>query len=384
MKLNTAPSIPDPEKFLVRMLMRHHNIVSYDFSGIKQLTAIINKVSEETISVNTLARIAGIRSDKRKTYKHTLDLLARAAHYKTFDHFIHFLEQKSQILLTNESEYMQPFLVDYTRKAATNGDIFFLKELIGHIENNGCTINDIYMISGAFVEGLRINRSPKPVIDLLASKSISIELFFENHVDSDYFNGYYGAAMVEISKHLKEKDHLFLFSNAIALRYEKSIGDHKSYQKRGKKLLSVSEKEIQDMLEKRFIYPVARWIAASSDYLNSIAEKKRSAGLIEKILDHAPSLTPDERMILLSECSEQAVQVPPSLLKELQQLYIANKAQVLLEFDSLCNAGLNLSMAVKEQPLVTKKEIYNYMQRYPFQFAMCHSSLIQKTRAVLS
>jgi hypothetical protein len=376
--------IQEPEKFLVRMLMRQNNIVSFNFNGIVQLAEIINKSSEETVSANTLARIAGIRTDSRKTYKHTLDVLAKHALYNTYDQFTQFLHQKSRLRLSNEKENFEPFLYDYTRKAATNGDISFLKELFNHIETNGCSVNDVYMISGALAEGLRNNRSPKSVIRLLANSNIGIELFFENHVDRDYFNGYYGASMVEVSKHLNEKDHLFLFSNAIALHYEKSIGDQVSLKKRGKKLMEIEDIVIDEMTKIKLIYPVARWIAATADYLYTISDKKGSTKIIEKIIELAPSLSPDERMILLSECSEIAAQMHSPLLAELKNIYLENKSKVLVEFDSLCNAGLNLNIHKKQPVLISRKEIQQYLIRYPFQFAMCRDSLAKKMRPLSS
>jgi len=360
------------------MLLHRYKISGYDYNSMTKLAAHIREATGNSISVNTLTRIAGIRSDNRNSYRHTLDLLANAAVLYNYDHYLHFLKQKTEIRLLSDADTVQPFMVEYTQKAAASGDIRFLKELLNHIEKSGCSVDNLFLLSAALGKGLRKNKSPRQVIQLLSRSRLTFELFFENHVDRDYFNSYYGACMAEASKYVQESDHLFLFTNSIALFYEKKIGQQSSYLKRGKKLLAVTEKQIDALLEKRWIYPVARWLAAGSDYLYTKRENQKANQLIEKILEYSPSLTPDERMIFLSETSEIAHQIHTPLRHELQKIFVENKPEVLVEFDSLCNAGLNFSASEKAPPLITSKEVKNLTLRYPYQFAMCRSSILKK------
>ena len=374
----------EPEKFLIRLLLRRHNIPNYDYSGMQKLANIINSSQTGIVSVNTLARVAGLRSDHRKPYKHTLDFLARAAHYASYEQYYSFITQKSRIQLHNNTELLSPFIVDYTGKAAASSDTKFLKELISHIENQGVSISTLYHLSASFTVGLRENPQPRQVINLLSGSSIAFELFLENYVDRDFFNGYYGAAMVEMSKTQKEQDRHFLFSNAIALIYEKASKNTKSYRQRGKKMMEIDEGYLLDSLNKKLVYPVARWIGATADYLYENNEVKKGDRLIEKMLEYNESLTPDEQIIMLSECSESAVHIRKSLREELEKTYCSQKSKILLEFDSLANAGLNLMMADRKKNLISRQELNRYLIQYPFQFPMCKETISKKAELVFS
>ena len=380
--MSNADQHIQPERFLIRILLRRHNIPSYDYSGIQKLANIINSNQSGIVSVNTLARIAGLRSDHRKPYQHTLDFLAKAAHYTSYEQYLLFISQKSRLQLHNNSELLSPFIVDYTGKAAAGGDTKFLKELINHIENNGISFSTLYHISASFTVGLRENPQPRPVINLLSASSIAFELFLENYVDRDFFNGYYGAAMAEMSKKLKENDRHFLFSNAIALIYEKASNNRRSYKIRGKKMVGLDKEYIQESLNKKFIYPVARWIGATADYLYENTETKKGDQLIEKMLEFCETLTPDEQIILLSECSESAGHIRNGLREELEKLYSSHKSHILLEFDSLANAGLNLMMTDSKKTLLTRQELNRYFIQYPFQFPMCKETIAKKAKQV--
>jgi len=373
-----------PEKFLIRLLLRRHNIPSYDYSGMQKLANIINSSQAGIVSFNTLARIAGLRSDHRKPYKHTLDFLARAAHYTNYEQYHSFITQKSRIQLHNNTELLSPFIVDYTGKAAAGGDLKFLKELINHIENHGISFSTLYHLSASFTVGLRDNPQPRPVINLLSGSSIAFELFLENYVDRDFFKGYYGAAMVEMSKKQKENDRHFLFSNAIALIYEKASKNIKKYQLRGKKMMEIDDVYLNESLTKKFVYPVARWIGATADYLYENAQVKKGDQLIEKMLEFCEKLTPDEQMIMLSECSEFAEHIRKPLREELENLYKTHKTQIVLEFDSLVNAGLNLMMAESKKNLISRQELNRYMIQYPFQFPMCKETIAKKAKQVFN
>jgi hypothetical protein len=52
--------INNPEEILIRLILRRFGINAYDYSGMKQLALSINQKFGEKVSVNTLARIAGL------------------------------------------------------------------------------------------------------------------------------------------------------------------------------------------------------------------------------------------------------------------------------------------------------------------------------------
>lgn len=372
--------IPEPEKFLIRHLLRQNHIGCFGYSGLKQLAEIVKKQTEQPVSLNTLARIAGLRNDHRKTYTHTLDILARAGDFFNYAHFTSFISRKSALNINNHYEPLNTFLADYTYKAAATGDLSFLKDFISHIEKNGCSLDVMFHFSAALVKGLRENKNPLPTLKLLASSQAAIELVFDNQVDVDFFSGYFGAAMVEMSKHTKETDRHFVFSNAIALKYEKANGLWRNYKKRAKNMAAVSVSLIDKKLSEGLFYPVARWASACADYYYEYRLHKDADTLYEQILSAFSFLNADDQMIFLSELSENASHKPDAYTDKLAAFYLKQKKSVLIEFDSLVNAGINLSLSNRKNPLISKKEIDLFQLQYPQQFTLCKQKLIKKSR----
>ncbi len=368
------------QEFLIRHLLRQYHIATFDYSGLKQLAAIINQETEQSLSLNTLARIAGLRNDRRKTYIHTLDILSRAGNFFNYHHFTSFITTKSALNINNHHEPMNVFLTDYTYKAVASGDLSFLKAFIGHIEKNGCTLDVMFHCSEAIVKGLRENKHPAPTLKLLASSPVAIELVFDNQVDVDFFAGYYGAAMVELSKYTIENDRHYIFSNAIALRYEKSNGLHRNYKKRARNMAAVTSQLIEKNIPKGHIYPLARWTSACADYFYEQRHHKEADALHDQLLSSFSFLKADDQMILLSELSENLSQMPVALREKLISIFIAQKKSVLIEFDSLVNAGVNFSLINGKNPIISKKEIDLYSLKYPLQFTLSKQKLVKKTR----
>ena len=370
--------INNPEEILIRLLLRRFRINAYDFSGMKQLAVAINQKLGEKVSVNTLARIAGLRSDTRKPYLHTLDLLAKTAAFNCYKTFETYVLQKSRLQLTNNQELLNPFVANYTQKAILNNDLTFLKNLIAHIEKNGCTIEDSFSIAFAMVEGIRKNKHPQDIIRLLVNCPISIDLFFENYIDRDHFLGYYGKSMTDISAQTKEGERLYLLSNAIALFYEKNNHMQRSYKQRGRKLAGLSSSMAEKMLRQGWIFPVARWMGAVSDFHYTFSEKRQADNIIEKVIDYSSFLSADEQMILLSEVSASTDHLASPLRNKLVDIYRDCKEKTVIEFDSLVNAGLNLMAVDKSTHLLTSRNVENYISKYPLQFSMCKSTLQKK------
>jgi hypothetical protein len=149
-------------------------------------------------------------------------------------------------------------------------------------------------------------------------------------------------------------------------------------------MMEIDDVYLNESLTKKFVYPVARWIGATADYLYENAQVKKGDQLIEKMLEFCEKLTPDEQMIMLSECSEFAEHIRKPLREELENLYKTHKTQIVLEFDSLVNAGLNLMMAESKKNLISRQELNRYMIQYPFQFPMCKETIAKKAKQVFN
>jgi len=370
------------EEILIRLLLRRFNIPSCDYTGMKALSGIILRNFGEKISVNTLARIAGLRADARTPYLHTLDILAKAGHFFTYKQFEQFVDTKSNLKLTDSRSLFNPFIAVYTKEATANGDIVFLKKLLRHIEKYGCSPEEAYAISFAMVQGMRANKNPDPVIKILVNSPVALDLFFETYIDRDYFTGYYGKAMVSIAAQTKETDRLYLLSNAIALHYEKEKGNLSAYKKRGLKLVALDDSYIDKMLKARWVYPLARWMGATSEFLYEQGMKNEGNKVIEKMMDCCGQLTPDEQMILLSETSSSSPYFDLTVYKKIVKIYEKNKEKIVLDFDSLINAGLNYMLVDKSKILLSPKQIEEYMTRYPLQFSMSKNTIRSKAKKI--
>ncbi len=370
------------EEILIRLLLRRFNIPSCDYTGMKVLSGIILRDFGEKISVNTLARIAGLRADARTPYLHTLDILAKAGQFYTYKQFEQFVETKSKLKLTDSRSIFNPFIAVYTKEATTNGDIVFLKKLLLHIEKYGCSPEETYAISFAIVQGMRANKNPDPVINVLVKSTVALDLFFETYIDRDYFTGYYGKAMVSIAAKTKETDRLYLLSNAIALHYEKEMGNLNAYKKRGKKLAALDDSCIDKMLKARWVYPLARWMGVTSEFLYEQGMKNEGDRVIEKMMYCCGQLTPDEQMILLSETSSSSKYLDLPVYKKIVKIYEKNKDKIVLDFDSLINAGLNFMLVDKSKDLLSPKQVEEYMTRYPLQFSMNKNTIRKKAKTI--
>jgi len=79
------------QKKLVQILLQKWGFESIDYTSLRQLSLKLRP--EFKISENTLARMAGLRSDGRTHFQYTLDLVAKAAGFLSFKKY-------EQIMLT--------------------------------------------------------------------------------------------------------------------------------------------------------------------------------------------------------------------------------------------------------------------------------------------
>jgi hypothetical protein len=188
--------------------------------------------------------------------------------------------------------------------------------------------------------------------------------------------------MVAIGTQTKETDRLYLLSNAIALHYEKEMGNLRAYKKRGSKLAALDDSCVDKMLKERWVYPVARWMGATSEFLYEQGMKKEGNRVIEKMIDSCSQLTPDEQMILLSETSSSSPYFDLPVYEKIVKIYQKNKDKIVLDFDSLINAGLNYMLVDKNKVLLSAKEVEDYMTRYPLQFSMNKNTIRSKAKKI--
>ena len=118
------------EEILIRLLLRKHGIPTCDYAGLRILSNFIQRDCNEKISLNTLARIAGLRADTRTPFSHTMDILAKGANFPDFKQFEQFVRMKSNLRLTDNRELLTPFIAGYTKEAIANNDLFFIKKLL--------------------------------------------------------------------------------------------------------------------------------------------------------------------------------------------------------------------------------------------------------------
>jgi hypothetical protein len=120
-------SIQNPEEILIRLLLRRHGIPACDYSGLRLLSEVIQRDYGQKVSLNTLARIAGLRSDTRTPFSHTLDILAKAASFINYKQFDQFIRMKSNLKLTDNRELLTPFIAGYTKEPIANNDLFLMR-----------------------------------------------------------------------------------------------------------------------------------------------------------------------------------------------------------------------------------------------------------------
>jgi hypothetical protein len=152
----------------------------------------------------------------------------------------------------------------------------------------------------------------------------------------------------------------------------------RSYKQRGKKLAGFSPALADKMLQQGWVFPVARWMGALTDFHYTNGDKKQADKIIEKVIDYSSFLNSDEQMILLSEVSVTSNHLDVPLRNKLVDIYRECKDRTVIEFDSLVHAGLNFMSVDKSTHLLTYRNVESYISKYPLQFSMCKSTLQKK------
>ena len=365
---------------LINRLMLKSNLHSLDYKNMDTLSNVLNTLYNIQISPTTLSRLSGLRKNNntQKQFSFTLDSLAKAADFTCYEQFKHIVNAKESLLMFNKHEMGIPFIAQYTQRAARENDIQYLESLGKYLADSGCNIDSYNLVGGALLKGLRANNKPKKVLEFLAATPIMIDVFFESFVDTDYILKYYGEGMVYLSKKTNTINRTYLFANSIALLYEQKNGLKSAYHKRAKKLAAMDNTFLDSLLAQNCIYPVARWLQVMLEFWLTKNNPKKAAIIFDYALENVEKLNSDNTIIIISQLSEIGEIMPKNYILKLQALYAINAGMVLHEYDSLVNAGLNLSILLNNKAIIQKNAIETFLKENPYQFITCINSVKKK------
>lgn len=370
-------------EILISSILRIYNLNKLNYSNIEKLSTIINTQHHFTISPNTLARIAGLRKDKRNSYIYNLDALSSILSFGSYQNFEKFILQKSNLTISKFNDESADFISTYTIEATQNNDIKFLNSLEKYIENKGVGVQNYFSIGTAIMLGCRQNKSPKKLIDYSIKSPILTQLFYETYIDMDYLNGYFGEAMIALSKLNSINNSTFLFSNSIAYLCERSRNMVSNYKKRGKMLLDIDSTIIDLLIKEKYIYPVARCLRVCIDFCLLSRSTQHAKVLFEYSTSLIHELTPDDAIIIISEISEIDNRILPiEFLSKLKELYILKGKEINYEYDCYLNAALNLSIKLGCKDLITYNKALNIFNTQKLRFISRSNSILNKIKTL--
>lgn len=367
------------EELLISTILRKYNLGKLNFLNIEKLAQLINQNHQFAISANTLARIAGLRKDKRNTYGYNLDGLANILHFGTYENFDRFIKQRNAIHFNSAIDENHDFMYSYTIEAIQNNDIRYLSSLEKHIEKNGIGLSSNFNVGYAIMLGCRQNKSPNKLLDYSISSAILTQLFYETYVDMDYLKGYFGEAMIALSRLNSSNNSSFLFSNSISYLCNRSRNNISGYKKLGKMLLDIDMNFIELLVNDKYIYPVARWLRACIDFCLLNKSVPQASKLFELSITLIQSLPPDDAIVIISEISEIDNRIIPSVfLLKLKELFCIKSCDINYEYDCYLNAALNLSIKLGCRDIVTYPQALNIYDSHAFRFATRSKSILHK------
>lgn len=370
-----------PELLLITLLLRRYQIDGLHFAGLQQLSDRIRTERQLSVSANTLARMSGLRHDKRKTYQHNLDALSKAYGFSSWRHYINFLNERNHLAFTNNKENAIAFISAYTIEAARSNDLKFISALEQYVTSKGIEIDDFFSIGYGLMRGLRMNPNPERIIDYSIQSPVLIELFYETYVDMDYVNGYFGEAMIALSQSQTASTQRTLFSNAIAYLCEKNREKHSASKKRGHILMAYDADMVCRTVYNGAAYPVARWLRVCIEFSLQHREQRYANLLFDAAVSLIDDVTADDAIVLISELTEiDARAVPLTYLSKLNELFQQVRSQVYFEIDCLLNSALNLSIKMERTDLITTAEAMDMIAKHKARFCTRSSSMIKKIK----
>lgn len=362
---------------LVEHLLFKYELGKQDYGSLKRLSELLKSKFNATVSVNTLARVAGIKAEVRNHYSHTLDVLARIAGFENYLHYCSVFNGKKNISNSNFYFSQPSFFYEYSRSAAIKNDERYFTHLAEYLNQNGCSWAVSLELGLAISSGLRVNPNADKIIPVLVNHPVYLDHCFETYVDIDYLAQYYGKAMKKLSSCAKEGTRTWLFANCMKMNFEKINQKVSGYHKTGEMLTALHFGEMDNLIHQGIIFPVARWIHAVTEFCISTSNQNYLVDCWNWLDSKWSILNPDQQIVfisLLSDLSEKLTKLMNSDLIHKFQL-IKNKVQ--FEKDSLYNAGLNLSI-LENKKLISLSTIRNALSSNHAQLYTCRNSLQSK------
>jgi hypothetical protein len=367
---------------LTHLLLHQEGIVQPDYNNLQKLSENLLTKKNIHISANTLARLTGLKKETRNHYKHTLDNLAMATGFASYEHYERIFSFKKQSYLSDTTWSQSDFVFSYTESAARKNDTHYFEALNTYISQHGCPVDVMLKLGLAITKGLRVNQEPEKLVPALCDTPVFIDLLFETYVDVDHLSGYYGNAMLLLSKKASQGSRTWLFSNTLAWHYCRLTGNHYEYMKIGELLLNFPFHHAEKLLSEKCVFPYARWTAAA--LLFAIEQKKiqKQQQLIESVFNSMNILPPDDAMVVISQVSETVTLWSGKEQQELIKYFLKIADAVMFERDSLMNAAINLSILNNGwlmNPIAMKRE----REEMSVQFFSCSNTLENKYNAAL-
>ena len=363
---------------LVGILIQKHGFETIDYASIRQVSQKLRP--EFKISENTLARIAGLRNDNRTHYRHTLNVVAKAAGFISYEKYEQIAKSGTKLQMNVSRHPHAPFFTSYAGIAARENDTRYLQHLTSYIDHNGISISEHFSLGEHILQGIRQNKQPKKTIDCLVAHPTLVDIYLKWWVDMDYLDKYYGKAMQELSKKKNLPITDYFFANTIAFEYEWKNKLEKQSLRRASRLTKFNLSEIVQLIDQHDIFPAARWIKVALKYYRQTGNKNKWEDLLDFSLSLLDTLQADEAIILISQLSELDVILPVAFRKKIEVIFLDIKDQVKYEWDSLANAGLNLQRMTPKNKLMTADKIKHIMDAHPRQVFCSKNRLIQKLR----
>lgn len=367
------------QEILIRTLLRKYGFGKLNFANLDRLAQSIKSNGLGSVSSNTLARIAGLRTDKRNTFDYNLDILSGIIGLGTYKNFERCIKLNRGIGIADLEEEPLDFIIKYTIEAAQSNDLKYIAFIEKYIESNGVGICNYYSIGNALMIGCRNNKSPQKLIDYSTESPIITQLFYESYVDMDYLIGYFGEAMISLARLNTGNKSTQLFSNSIAYLCERNRNRISAFKKRGDSLLQFDIDSINHLIHEIHIYPVARWLRACIDFCLISSNTKKGNELIEFAFSLITELSPDDAIIVISEISEIDNKIfPKDYSTKLKELFLLKCNHINYEYDCYLNAALNISIKLGCKDLICHSKAMNYFNNNPLKFLSRSNSIINK------
>ena len=360
-------------RILFSTLASRYQVKELTFASLKTLSDRIRTDSQMQISTNTLARMSGLRRDSRTHFRYSLNQVAVAAGFNSYDHFLSTLRFKSHLSekLGYDDEF--PFVARYARVAVERQDDHYLLALSNYLADQGTTFRWYFEIGHSILLGLRNSSPTIPFLQNLTRSPFFVEFVFEQFIDLDYMDGYYGEVLKLLSSQYDRGVRTRLFADSLLAHHYLMLHGREQLLESG--IVIPTMEEIEELYRTGAVFIAARWFAVRFQ----IALIKRDHLTVELIWGRAQSWFEEESvenaMVMIAQFSAFAALEDSTRLQELVKTFVRLRDQVDSEWDSYAFAGLYLSLAVRKQ-LINRRQFKLKMQKEPWHFYGCSNTIL--------